>query len=555
MLINNFNGQDWERPGRGEGRLRTGRERIRPKPPRAGARRARHHLFPRRRVQAGDGGGEEDDRPRVDARGAAQEPPACRQPHEGRARGGGGSGGKNGGDLPSGDAGNHRPGKEVPPDGTTAPCAHAAAEARGGAGTRMAETHGRGGGIQSTDGGVPPARGAGRASMAEVTRAEATAQVRRTIGAYRDRVHEARNDTNRLPPEGARIVNEYCSFENDWQELVQDAIWETSFLDMMDDGLLLEYCAVCMDLDEVLELGSWRIGRVDRIIGVAELSYSEKIKKAIGYSDILGEILEEVGDINALVKQMVMVSGGLIALSFTGIGTVAEALGLSLLLVGASFSGTELLAGIVGLVKFFTEVYDAKTEEDLKSCGKFFGDAVAKIGVHGLFFVLSLFGLKKVSARLTAKTIAESKPNLGKWTWKSFKENVLKVEGKGSIKIDSNKVRYSQSSVNGSAEIIESMKAEGWKGEPIDIVKMLDGEYTTLDNTRLYAAQQTGIDVKACIHNYYEPLSPEQAARFSTPKKGTPMTWGEAVEYRINKQNASYRNNNPAGSWKMQDYK
>lgn len=391
--------------------------------------------------------------------------------------------------------------------------------------------------------------------MAEVTRAEATAQVRRTIGAYRDRVHEARNDMDRLPPEGARIVNEYCSFENDWQELVQDAIRDTAFLYGMDDGLLLEYCAVCMELDEVLELGSWRIGRVDRIIGVAELSYSEKIKKAIGYSDILGEILEEVGDINALVKQMVMVSGGLIALSFTGIGTVAEALGLSLLLVGASFSGTELLAGIVGLVKFFTEVYDAKTEEDLKSCGKFFGDAVAKIGVHGLFFVLSLFGLKKVSARLTAKTIAESKPNLGKWTWKSFKENVLKIEGKGSIKIDSNKVRYSQSSVNGSAEIIESMKAEGWKGEPIDIVKMLDGEYTTLDNTRLYAAQQTGIDVKACIHNYDEPLSPEQAARFSTPKKGTPMTWGEAVEYRINKQNASYRNNNPAGSWKMQDYK
>ena len=103
--------------------------------------------------------------------------------------------------------------------------------------------------------------------MAEVTRLEATAQVRRTIEAYRDRVHEARNDTEYLPPEGARIVNDYCSFENDWQELVQDAIRETSFLDMMDDGLLLEYCAVCMELDEVFGLGSWRIGRIDRIVG------------------------------------------------------------------------------------------------------------------------------------------------------------------------------------------------------------------------------------------------------------------------------------------------
>ena len=102
--------------------------------------------------------------------------------------------------------------------------------------------------------------------MAEVTRVEAVRQVRRTIGAYRDRVHETRNDTRFLPPEGARIVNEYCSFENDWQELVQDAIRETSFLDGMDDRLLLEYCAVCMELDEVFGLGSWRIGRVDRIV-------------------------------------------------------------------------------------------------------------------------------------------------------------------------------------------------------------------------------------------------------------------------------------------------
>ena len=34
----------------------------------------------------------------------------------------------------------------------------------------------------------------------------------------------------------------------------------------MDDGLLLEYCAVCMELDGALELGSWRIGRIDRIV-------------------------------------------------------------------------------------------------------------------------------------------------------------------------------------------------------------------------------------------------------------------------------------------------
>lgn len=102
--------------------------------------------------------------------------------------------------------------------------------------------------------------------MAEVTRSEALSQVRRTISAYRDSVHEVRADTDYLPPEGARIVDEYCSFGNDWQDLVQDAIREPPFLEGMDDGLLLEYCAVCKELDEALGLDSWRIGSVGRIV-------------------------------------------------------------------------------------------------------------------------------------------------------------------------------------------------------------------------------------------------------------------------------------------------
>ena len=389
--------------------------------------------------------------------------------------------------------------------------------------------------------------------MAGVTRKFAIAKTMEILRAYVRKIEDAKGYFDCLSPEGRRIVENYDNNVDGQKTLLLDACNNDKFFSGMTDEMVIAYADVCRKLNDLFDLNVKKVYPIEKI--TADLSLFEKIKKAIGYSDILGEILEEVGDINALVKQMAVVSGGLIALSFTGLGTVAEALGLALLLVGASFSGTELLAGVTGLVKFFMEVYNAKTEEDLKVCGMLFGDAVAKIGVHGLFFVLSLFGLKKASIRHTTRTIADSNPNSGKWTWKSFKENVLKIEGKGSIKIDSNKVRYSQSSVNGSAEIIESMKAEGWKGEPIDIVKMLDGEYTTLDNTRLYAAQQTGIDVKACIHNYDEPLSAEQAARFSTPKKGTPMTWGEAVEYRINKQNASYRNNNPAGSWKMQDYK
>lgn len=88
-------------------------------------------------------------------------------------------------------------------------------------------------------------------------------------------------------------------------------------------------------------------------------------------------------------------------------------------------------------------------------------------------------------------------------------------------------------------------------GDPIDVVVMEDGKYTTIDNTRLYAAEQTGNDVEAYVHNYNDPLTAAEAERFTTTKNGKPSTWGEAIEYRINKQNSSYRNSYPNGSEEM----
>ena len=49
-------------------------------------------------------------------------------------------------------------------------------------------------------------------------------------------------------------------------------------------------------------------------------------------------------------------------------------------------------------------------------------------------------------------------------------------------------VRFSQGSVNGAAEIEASMRANGWVGDAIDVVRMPDGGLTSLDNTRLLAA-------------------------------------------------------------------
>ena len=95
--------------------------------------------------------------------------------------------------------------------------------------------------------------------------------------------------------------------------------------------------------------------------------------------------------------------------------------------MGAAFAGRDLLAGIIELIQFFTTVDDAKSEEDLKACGKLFGDAVAKIGVDGLFFALSMFGLKKASARLTTRTVVNNGLNSRKWKGKIIKERKLRL--------------------------------------------------------------------------------------------------------------------------------
>ena len=125
------------------------------------------------------------------------------------------------------------------------------------------------------------------------------------------------------------------------------------------------------------------------------------------------------------------------------------------------------------------------------------------------------------------------------------------VGGEGGSKaVNPNNIRFSQSSVNGSAEIVESMRNKGWDGDPIDVVRMPDGGLTTIDNTRVVAARQAGIDVQANIHAYDDLLPVEYIDRFTT-KKGVPTTWGDAITLRIGKQNSTFRNNNPFGSFDM----
>ncbi|MBC2191123.1 hypothetical protein HCB44_02355 [Listeria sp. FSL L7-0229] len=129
------------------------------------------------------------------------------------------------------------------------------------------------------------------------------------------------------------------------------------------------------------------------------------------------------------------------------------------------------------------------------------------------------------------------------------------IGSKSAVKsIDPFKIRYSQSSVNGSEELVASMKLNGWQGAPIDVVIMPNGYYATLDNTRVVAARDAGIKVQANIKKYNDILPEEMIDRFTT-KQGVPSTWGEAIDLRINKQNAPFRKSYPQGSFKMEDKK
>lgn len=113
---------------------------------------------------------------------------------------------------------------------------------------------------------------------------------------------------------------------------------------------------------------------------------------------------------------------------------------------------------------------------------------------------------------------------------------------------DPARVRFSQTSVNDAAEIVEDMTRRGFVGDPIDAVLMPDGAATTIDNTRVLAAKLTGVQVRLTMHRFQEPLPLGEVGRLTTPKGGPPGTWGHAATNRIGKQNAAYRRLHPHGT-------
>jgi hypothetical protein len=115
----------------------------------------------------------------------------------------------------------------------------------------------------------------------------------------------------------------------------------------------------------------------------------------------------------------------------------------------------------------------------------------------------------------------------------------LKVLTNTGKSIKSGSIRFTQNTVNDFGEALA--KVGSGKYDPIDIVKMQDGIYSTVDNTRLLAAQKLGIDLKSTAHAFDEALPEGMLNRFKNNKTGEyAKTWGQAVEYRVANQTGGY---------------
>jgi hypothetical protein len=135
--------------------------------------------------------------------------------------------------------------------------------------------------------------------------------------------------------------------------------------------------------------------------------------------------------------------------------------------------------------------------------------------------------------------------------------SLLKPQGspaKGGTSVAAGEIRFSQNTVSYQKtggltyeELVQSMKTDGWQGAPVDAVRMPDGKLTSIDNTRIAAAREAGIDVQVNVRDFNSPLTPVEVTRF-TRNGQAPSTWGEAITLRIDGQSGKFGVNNPYGS-------
>ncbi|HEX6641897.1 MAG TPA: RHS repeat-associated core domain-containing protein, partial [Thermoanaerobaculia bacterium] len=103
------------------------------------------------------------------------------------------------------------------------------------------------------------------------------------------------------------------------------------------------------------------------------------------------------------------------------------------------------------------------------------------------------------------------------------------------VEVDPATLRWSQTSAGSGGrteKLTESMMAEGWKGDPIDVVVTKDG-LVTVDHTRAAVALELGIKkIPVRLHLPDDPLPPDMLSRPWNRAGDTATTWGEGLKIR-----------------------
>ncbi|WP_230338125.1 hemagglutinin repeat-containing protein [Paralysiella testudinis] len=228
---------------------------------------------------------------------------------------------------------------------------------------------------------------------------------------------------------------------------------------------------------------------------------------------------EVVGGVTGMV---VSVKGGAAACAGSfGFGCAAAA-------VGVYTSADHVITGGSNFGKKASEQNPTITVQGLKQLG------LSEQAANYVQFAIDTVSVGKAGISVPAKVV---KPNYASGSAKNMGKTFSQATSGDVININPADLRWTQRTAggNGRADVLrESIKSQGYAGDPIDIVKTVDGA-VTLDHTRAAIALEQGIkNIPARVHLPSDPLPPEM---IKNKRFGNSKTWGEAASYRAGKQN------------------
>lgn len=179
------------------------------------------------------------------------------------------------------------------------------------------------------------------------------------------------------------------------------------------------------------------------------------------------------------------------------------------------------------------------------------GNVVKEVATDGLEAAAGALG-KKGAKQVTEEAAGQGAKQLDNVASSAKNAPTTLSKSADDIRFSQNSVSFNKvDRVTGKPftynDLVESMRTKGWQGDPVDVVRMPDGRLTSMDNTRIRAAREAGIEVKMQERAFDAPLTLAEVERFSH-SGNVPSTWGEAIQIRIGRQSGGFGSKTPYGS-------